>query len=119
MPEIAQQDNVSKWVAFANVNGAAQVSVISATLLRQSGPKVKIKQHIILKVAGRGSEMEARYTDDLEGIAGKLKVKCKFVAADIKHKVILGIDFLEHFKGMTIDLGNYTGQIEQDHLFRK
>ncbi|CAC5379692.1 unnamed protein product [Mytilus coruscus] len=42
---------------------------------RQLGPKVKMKQHIILKGAGKGSEMEARYTDDLEVIAGKLKVK--------------------------------------------
>ncbi|CAG2197087.1 unnamed protein product [Mytilus edulis] len=72
-----------------------------------------MKQHIILKGAGKGSEMEARYTDDLDVTVGKLKVKWRFVAAEITDKVILGIDFLEHFKAI-IDLGNYTVQINQD-----
>ncbi|CAG2200305.1 unnamed protein product [Mytilus edulis] len=57
--------------------------------------------------------MEARYTDDLDVTVGKLKVKWRFVAAEITDKVILGIDFLEHFKAI-IDLGNYTVQINQD-----
>ncbi|VDH91344.1 Hypothetical predicted protein [Mytilus galloprovincialis] len=98
---------------LAVVDSAAQVSVISTSLLKQLGPKVKMKQHIILKGAGKGSEMEARYTDDLDVTVGKLKVKWRFVAAEITDKVILGIDFLEHFKAI-IDLGNYTVQINQD-----
>ncbi|CAC5419026.1 unnamed protein product [Mytilus coruscus] len=57
--------------------------------------------------------MEARYTDYLEVTTGKLKVKWRFVAADITDKIILGIDFLEHFKAI-IDLDNYTVQINQD-----
>ncbi|CAG2200320.1 unnamed protein product [Mytilus edulis] len=71
------------------------------------------KQHILLKGAGKGYEMEARYTDDLDVTVGKLKVNWRFVAAEITDKVILGIDFLEHFKAI-IDLGNYTVQINQD-----
>ncbi|CAG2200297.1 unnamed protein product [Mytilus edulis] len=98
---------------LAVVDSAAQVSVISTSLLKQLGPRVKMKQHIILKGAGKGSEMEARYTDDLDVTVGKLKVKWRFVAAEITDKVILGIDFLEHFKAI-IDLGNYTVQINQD-----
>ncbi|CAC5415384.1 unnamed protein product [Mytilus coruscus] len=86
---------------LAVVDSATQVSVISTSLLRQLRPKVKMKQHIILKGAGKGSEMEARYTDYLE------------VTTNITDKVILGIDFLEHFKAI-IDLGNYTVQINQD-----
>ncbi|VDI08571.1 Hypothetical predicted protein [Mytilus galloprovincialis] len=45
-----------------------------------------MKQHIILKGAGKGSEMEARYTDDLDVTVGKLKVKWRFVAAEITDK---------------------------------
>ncbi|VDI51055.1 Hypothetical predicted protein, partial [Mytilus galloprovincialis] len=72
-----------------------------------------LRKMMIKEGAGKGSEMEARYTDDLDVTVGKLKVKWRFVAAEITDKVILGIDFLEHFKAI-IDLGNYTVQINQD-----
>ena len=76
------------------------MSVLNKSLLHQLGPKIKLKQDIILKGAGRGS---------------RIKAKWKFVVADMSDDMILGIDFSEHFQAI-IDLSNYSIRINQESI---
>jgi len=97
------------------VDSAAEVSVLNKSLLHQLGPKVKLKQDIILKGVGRGSRIEARYTDNLDVKLGSLEAKWKFVVADISDDIILGIDFLVNFHAI-VDLANYSIRINQESI---
>lgn len=78
---------------LAVVNSAAQESVVNNAMIRQLGPRVKLKENIILKGADKNSRFEARVTEDLRVSLGNLHVKCKFVAAEISDNIILGTDF--------------------------
>jgi len=103
--------NSNKFLAV--VDSASEVSVLNKSVLHQLGPK--LKQDIILKGVGRGSKIEARYTDNLDVKLGSLKAKWKFVVADISDDIILGIDILEHCHAI-IDLANYSIRINQESI---
>ncbi|VDI08357.1 Hypothetical predicted protein [Mytilus galloprovincialis] len=68
---------------------------------------IKLKEHLVLRGAGRNSKIDARYTEEIPIEIGKLKSKWRFVTANINDNIILGIDFLEKF-GAVIDMANYT-----------
>ncbi|CAG2249191.1 unnamed protein product [Mytilus edulis] len=87
----------------------------SPKALNDSGPMIKLKEHLVLRGAGKNSKIDARYTEEIPIEIGKLKSKWRFVTANINDNIILGIDFLEKF-GAVIDMANYTVHINNEAI---
>ncbi|CAC5419836.1 unnamed protein product [Mytilus coruscus] len=89
----------------AVVDCAAQIFVLSTSILPLLQSTIKLKEHLVLR---------DRYTEEIPIEIGKLKSKWRFVTANI-NDIILGIDFLENF-GAVIDMTNYTVCINNEAI---
>ncbi|VDI11718.1 Hypothetical predicted protein [Mytilus galloprovincialis] len=99
----------------AVIDSAAQISVLSTSILPLLQSTIKLKEHLVLRGAGKNSKIDARYTEEIPIEIGKLKSKWRFVTANINDNIILGIDFLEKF-GAVIDMANYTVHINNEAI---
>lgn len=72
---------------------------------------MKLKDKVLLRGIDRNYELEAYSTGILEFRVGDLKARWEFVAADISDQVVLGIDFLEHYRAViNLSKFNHRGQ---------
>ncbi|CAC5414085.1 unnamed protein product [Mytilus coruscus] len=99
----------------AVVDSAAQISVLSTSILPLLQSTIKLNKHLVLRGAGKDSKIDARYTEEIPIEIGKLKSKWRFVTANINDNIILGIDFLEKL-GAVIDMANYTIRINNEAI---
>ncbi|CAC5407143.1 unnamed protein product [Mytilus coruscus] len=99
----------------AVVDSAAQISVLSTSILPLLQSTIKLNKHSVLRGAGKNSKIDARYAEEIPIEIGKLKSKWRFVTANINDNIILGIAFLEKF-GAVIDMANYTVRINNEAI---
>jgi len=90
----------------AIIDTAAQVTVLSYYFAKSLNPPLKTGNFVILKGAGKDSDISARYASSVTIKIGKTETKWRVIVANITDSVILGLDVLKHVKAV-INLVDY------------
>ena len=90
----------------AVIDTGAQVSIINDKLFQKLNPSPKIKDHVLLKGISKDT-VNSKICQNVPFCLGNVKSLWNFAIADIDDSVIIGLDFLEHFK-VKINLQNFS-----------